>query len=42
MMGRVLKKKNWERSSYVVSSKAFFDAGEKKTNLTRRGLAESI
>lgn len=24
MMGRVLKKKNWERSSYVVSSKVFF------------------
>lgn len=24
MMGRILKKKNWERSSYVVSSKAFF------------------
>lgn len=24
MMGRVLKKSNWERSSYVVSSKVFF------------------
>lgn len=24
MMGRVLKKTNWERSSYVVSSKVFF------------------
>lgn len=24
MMGRVLKSKNWERSSYVVSSKVFF------------------
>ena len=24
MMGRILKKKGWERSSYVVSSKAFF------------------
>ena len=24
MMGRVLKMKNWERSSYVVSSKAYF------------------
>ncbi|HEY9178847.1 MAG TPA: aldo/keto reductase, partial [Flavipsychrobacter sp.] len=23
MMGRVLKNKNWERSSYVVSSKVF-------------------
>ena len=24
MMGRVLKKKNWERSSFTVSSKVFF------------------
>ncbi|HYF32302.1 MAG TPA: aldo/keto reductase [Chitinophagaceae bacterium] len=24
MMGRVLKKKNWDRSSYVISSKVFF------------------
>lgn len=24
MMGRILKKKNWDRSSYIVSSKAFF------------------
>lgn len=24
MMGRILKKKNWDRSSYVVSSKVFF------------------
>lgn len=24
MMGRILKQKDWDRSSYVVSSKAFF------------------
>jgi voltage-dependent potassium channel beta subunit len=30
MMGRVLKQKNWERSSYVVSSKVFF--GWRKNN----------
>src|ERR1044072_7032003 len=24
MMGRVLKNKNWDRTSYVISSKAFF------------------
>ena len=24
MMGRVLKKKNWDRTSYVISSKVFF------------------
>ena len=24
MMGRVLKKKNWDRTSYVLSSKVFF------------------
>ena len=24
MMGRVLKQKNWDRSSYVISSKVFF------------------
>jgi voltage-dependent potassium channel beta subunit len=30
MMGRVLKQKNWERSSYIVSSKVFF--GWRKNN----------
>ena len=24
LMGRVLKKKNWDRTSYTISSKAFF------------------
>jgi len=30
MMGRVLKQKNWDRSSYVISSKVFF--GWRKSN----------
>jgi len=36
MMGRVLKKKNWDRSSYVVSSKAFWGwrGTENKPNQT--------
>lgn len=36
MMGRVLKSKNWERSSYVISSKAFFGwhGKENKPNQT--------
>lgn len=33
VMGNILKKKNWDRSSYVVSSKIFFGAEEKKTNM---------
>jgi len=46
MMGRVLKQKNWERSSYVVSSKAFFGwkGEEKKPNqhgLSRKHLMEA-
>jgi len=46
MMGRVLKKKNWDRSSYVLSSKAFFGwKGEgKKPNqygLSRKHLMEA-
>lgn len=46
MMGRMLKKKNWERSSYVVSSKAFFGwkGKEKKPNqwgLSRKHLVEA-
>src|SRR5580704_17270325 len=31
MMGRVLKKKNWDRTSYTVSSKAYF--GSRKHRL---------
>ncbi len=46
MMGRVLKKKGWDRTSYVLSSKAFFGwKGEnKKTNqhgLSRKHLVEA-
>lgn len=46
MMGRVLRKKNWERSSYVVSSKAFFGwRGDKdkpnQTGLSRKHLTEA-
>ncbi len=46
MMGRVLKKKNWERSSYTVSSKAFWGwRGEQnkpnQTGLSRKHLVEA-
>lgn len=46
MMGRVLKAKNWERSSYVVSSKVFFGwrGKEKKPNqhgLSRKHIMEA-
>ncbi len=46
MMGRILKKKNWERSSYTVSSKAFFGwRGESnkpnQTGLSRKHLTEA-
>lgn len=34
VMGKILKKMNWERSSYVVSSKAYFGDGGKKPNQT--------
>lgn len=46
MMGRVLKKKNWDRSSYVLSSKAYFGSrgpGNKPnhTGLSRKHLFEA-
>jgi voltage-dependent potassium channel beta subunit len=46
MMGRVLKSKSWERSSYVVSSKAFFGSRGKEnkpnqTGLSRKHLVEA-
>jgi voltage-dependent potassium channel beta subunit len=46
MMGRVLKKKNWDRSSYTVSSKAYFGwRGENnkpnQTGLSRKHLTEA-
>ena len=34
VMGKILKKMNWERSSYIVSSKVFFGDGGKKPNQT--------
>ncbi|MGR9875551.1 aldo/keto reductase, partial [Escherichia coli] len=36
MMGRVLKAKNWDRTSYTISSKAFLDGGVKITSLIRQ------
>lgn len=46
MMGRVLKKKGWDRSSYTVSSKAFFGWRGKnnkpnQTGLSRKHLTEA-
>jgi len=46
MMGRVLKKKNWDRSSYTVSSKAFWgwrgkDNKPNQTGLSRKHLVEA-
>lgn len=34
VMGRILRKMNWERSSWLVSSKVFFGDGGKKPNQT--------
>ena len=34
LMGDILKKKNWDRTSYVISSKVFFGDGRKKPNQT--------
>ncbi len=46
LMGRVLKKKNWDRTSYVLSSKAFFGWRGKQnkpnqTGLSRKHLVEA-
>lgn len=46
MMGRVLKKKNWDRTSYIVSSKAYFGWRGKnnkpnQTGLSRKHLTEA-
>lgn len=44
VMGNILKKMNWTRSSYVVSSKAFFGDGGKlpnQTGLSRKHLVEA-
>ncbi|MBL0340188.1 MAG: aldo/keto reductase [Bacteroidetes bacterium] len=37
VMGNILKKLNWDRSSYLVSSKVFFGLGDTKPN--QRGLS---
>ncbi|MBC7947322.1 MAG: aldo/keto reductase [Chitinophagaceae bacterium] len=39
MMGRILKKKNWERSSYVISSKAFWGWKGKENKPNQSGLS---
>lgn len=39
MMGRVLKKKKWDRTSYVVSSKAFFGWRGKENKPNQTGLS---
>jgi voltage-dependent potassium channel beta subunit len=39
MMGRVLAKKNWERSSYTVSSKVFFGWRGKQNKPNQTGLS---
>lgn len=46
MMGRILKKKKWDRSSYLVSSKAFWgwrgkDNKPNQTGLSRKHLVEA-
>jgi voltage-dependent potassium channel beta subunit len=46
MMGRVLKQKNWDRSSYTVSSKVFFgwrgpDNKPNQTGLSRKHVVEA-
>lgn len=39
MMGRILKKKNWDRTSYTVSSKAFFGWRGKQNKPNQTGLS---
>ena len=39
MMGRVLKKKNWDRTSYTLSSKAFFGWRGKNNKPNQSGLS---
>jgi voltage-dependent potassium channel beta subunit len=45
MMGRVLKKKSWDRTSYTVSSKAYFGSRKQllpnQTGLSRKHLVEA-
>lgn len=39
MMGRVLKKKNWDRTSYIISSKVFFGWRGKENKPNQTGLS---
>jgi len=39
MMGRVLSKKNWDRTSYCISSKAFFGLHGKENKPNQNGLS---
>lgn len=39
MMGRVLKKKNWDRTSYVISSKVYFGWRGKNNKPNQKGLS---
>ena len=39
MMGRVLKNKNWDRTSFIVSSKVFFGWRSKETRPNQSGLS---
>ena len=39
VMGRILKNKNWDRTTYCVSSKAFFGMYGKDNKPTQRGLS---
>lgn len=39
VMGRILKNKNWDRTTYCVSSKAFFGLYGKDNKPTQRGLS---
>jgi len=44
VMGKILKKMKWDRSSYVVSSKAYFGRGDRRPNmigLSRKHLFEA-
>ena len=43
LMGKILKKKKWDRSTYLVSSKVFFglgDAGPNQKGLSRKHIVE--
>ena len=39
LMGRVLKRKNWDRTSYCVSSKVFFGIHGKNNKPNQHGLS---